>query len=504
MMNPAHILFMDCQSTGSSPTASSLLELAVNDMSWVIRQENPVPNRILKLIGISQASIDCGSSEAEVFASLSQIVNHARRQSDDEVFAVAHFARFEAMYLNRLWQKYTGATFPLPLICTHKIAKILFPRLPNYGLRALAGWFSLPLEDGKRAAHHVAATKDIWHAFGTELEARGVKTLEQLQSFCDQKPQKSSGRREFLIPREKRLGLPSKPGVYKYLDRTGRILYIGKATSLKSRVNSYFTGGCRGDHRKLEMLAQAVDVEVTPMDTPLCAGLLEYDEIRRINPPYNIAFTGRGRNPETALELLTGSEEDFDAGDFKAIIRENFYGLEDPEMLRAGVLLWRKTRGVPVTSVLTRRTLLNMGVPLLKDWIAAEKERRAMDAVAADMEESSEQDESEANDEEDVLWTAELVAATCDRLIRRATRNFVRMRWLRRLGGATIKFQPAIKTKQKNLKSSAVMFIEPQVDTQGFDPRRVKVLLHELRRSQAKGGSWQVILPWPMAVPFWI
>ena len=36
------------------------------------------------------------------------------------------------------------------------------------------------------------------------------------------------------------------------------------------------------------------------------------------------------------------------------------------------------------------------------------------------------------------------------------------------------------------------------------DPRRVKVLLHELRRLEAKGGSWRVETPWTMTVPFWI
>jgi DNA polymerase-3 subunit epsilon len=93
------------------------------------------------------------------------------------------------------------------------------------------------------------------------------------------------------MPREARLALPDAPGIYRMLRTSGDVLYVGKASSLRHRVNSYFRKQ-RGIHeRTLEMLSQARDLsfEVTP--TTLEAALLEPDEIKRHCPPYNVALT---------------------------------------------------------------------------------------------------------------------------------------------------------------------------------------------------------------------
>lgn len=74
------------------------------------------------------------------------------------------------------------------------------------------------------------------------------------------------------------------------LSKTKEILYVGKATSLHSRVNSYFRGGCVGDRRKLEMLARVWDVEVEECGSPLEAALRENEEIKRLSPHYNRAL----------------------------------------------------------------------------------------------------------------------------------------------------------------------------------------------------------------------
>ncbi len=87
------------------------------------------------------------------------------------------------------------------------------------------------------------------------------------------------------------LGLPDVPGVYRFLDTKGGILYVGKATSLRDRVRSYFNDDIidtRG-RRIVEMVAQAhtVTFDVTP--SVLEALILEADQIKHFNPPYNVA-----------------------------------------------------------------------------------------------------------------------------------------------------------------------------------------------------------------------
>lgn len=97
------------------------------------------------------------------------------------------------------------------------------------------------------------------------------------------------------MPREIRLGLPHGPGIYRMKRSNDDILYIGKATSLKQRVNSYFQKGCHHSEKTLEMLTQAMKIDWTDTPTALEAALLETDAIKRFNPPYNIALTSAHR-----------------------------------------------------------------------------------------------------------------------------------------------------------------------------------------------------------------
>jgi hypothetical protein len=90
------------------------------------------------------------------------------------------------------------------------------------------------------------------------------------------------------------------PGVYRFLRPNGDVLYVGKAASLKKRVASHFTAGAgpRATERALEMLSQAHDIDVTPQETSLEAALLEVDEIKRLDPPYNVHLRGVTRGTD--------------------------------------------------------------------------------------------------------------------------------------------------------------------------------------------------------------
>ncbi|MFT7624327.1 MAG: DNA polymerase-3 subunit epsilon, partial [Myxococcota bacterium] len=96
--------------------------------------------------------------------------------------------------------------------------------------------------------------------------------------------------REFPMPREVRLALPTDPGVYRLQRSNGDVLYVGKARSLRKRVNSHFQKQSGIAEYRLELLSQAKRVDVTICETPLEAALLEADEIKRLAPPYNKAL----------------------------------------------------------------------------------------------------------------------------------------------------------------------------------------------------------------------
>ncbi len=81
--------------------------------------------------------------------------------------------------------------------------------------------------------------------------------------------------------------LPNLPGIYKMLNKSGEILYVGKAKSLKNRVNSYFAKTI--EHPKTQALVQRIDdIEIIITRSETEALLLEQNLIKNHRPPYNI------------------------------------------------------------------------------------------------------------------------------------------------------------------------------------------------------------------------
>jgi len=81
--------------------------------------------------------------------------------------------------------------------------------------------------------------------------------------------------------------LPTRPGVYRMQDATGRVIYVGKARNLKARVASYF----RADlvqPKVLALVQQVAAIEVTVTNSDTEALLLEFNLIKKLKPRYNI------------------------------------------------------------------------------------------------------------------------------------------------------------------------------------------------------------------------
>jgi DNA polymerase-3 subunit epsilon len=155
----------------------------------------------------------------------------------------------------------------------------------------LSGYFGKSLPESHRAALHIEATRLVWQSLIELLAKKGVSTLAELNEWLKAPIPKAPGRRRYLVERAARLKLSERPGVYRMHAKDGRVLYVGKATSLKSRVNSYF----RSQSPKRELLAQVSDIQVVEVETPVEAALLESDEIKRWNPPYNISLREQER-----------------------------------------------------------------------------------------------------------------------------------------------------------------------------------------------------------------
>ncbi|HEX6244017.1 MAG TPA: GIY-YIG nuclease family protein, partial [Polyangiales bacterium] len=148
----------------------------------------------------------------------------------------------------------------------------------------------------RRAGGHVAATAHIWRALVPELAARGVEDWSALGAWLGAAPRPARPKkRTYPLPPALRRALPSRPGVYRFVRKNRDVLYVGKAASLKARVASHFSGHARATERALEMLTQVADIDYTETESVLEAALLECDEIKRLDPPYNIHLRSQER-----------------------------------------------------------------------------------------------------------------------------------------------------------------------------------------------------------------
>ena len=87
---------------------------------------------------------------------------------------------------------------------------------------------------------------------------------------------------------EKLESLPAGPGVYQHKDAQGKVLYVGKAKNLRSRVRQYFQKSRNLDPRIEQMLSRATDIEIIVTDSEVEALILEANLIKKVKPRYNV------------------------------------------------------------------------------------------------------------------------------------------------------------------------------------------------------------------------
>ena len=94
---------------------------------------------------------------------------------------------------------------------------------------------------------------------------------------------------ETSLPIDQQLArLPDQPGVYKFYDAKGVLLYVGKAKSLRSRVRSYFLKSATLEPHKRQMVTEIADIQYLLAETPTQALHFEADLVRHERPRYNV------------------------------------------------------------------------------------------------------------------------------------------------------------------------------------------------------------------------
>src|SRR5690349_7856679 len=97
--------------------------------------------------------------------------------------------------------------------------------------------------------------------------------------------------------------IPEQPGVYRFRDGSGRVIYVGKAKSLRQRLNSYFADLASLHPRTQTMVTTAAGVEWTTVNTEVEALQLEYAWIKEYDPRFNVKYRDDKSYPYLAVTM---------------------------------------------------------------------------------------------------------------------------------------------------------------------------------------------------------
>ena len=272
---------VDLETTGGSVDGDAITEIGavkVRGGEWqgtfqtLVRPGGAIPPAITMLTGITDAMV---APAPRIVAVLPSFLEFARGS-----VLVAHNARFDIGFLNAALAAHDHPRLDHRVIDTCALARRLVrDDVPNCKLSTLASRFRLDHRPSHRALDDALATADLLHVLIERAAAWGVLGLDDLVALpgLDAHPQAVKLRLTQHLPRT--------PGVYQFLDARGEVLYVGKATNLRQRVRSYFSG----DERKKvgPLLRELTTIRHVPCASTLEAAVLEVRLIHHHQPRYN-------------------------------------------------------------------------------------------------------------------------------------------------------------------------------------------------------------------------
>jgi DNA polymerase III subunit epsilon len=302
---------IDIETTGASYKTCGITEIAaakfrggacIGEFQTLINPGVEIPPMITFLTSITTAMVLPAPKVESVLESLREFVR-------DSVI-VGHNVRFDLGFLNKALATNDWPTFTNRVVDTCGLARRLVrEEVQNCKLGTLARHFDLPNQPTHRALDDVRATADLLHLLLERASGFGVLGIDDLLELpaINRHPQAHKLHLTNTLPRT--------PGVYLFRDVDGKVLYVGKASNLRTRVRSYFSSE---DRRKVQpMLRLTHRIDHVPCTTPLEAAVLENRLIQREMPRFNrqakmwtayryLRIIGSGANAKIAVTATPG------------------------------------------------------------------------------------------------------------------------------------------------------------------------------------------------------
>ena len=271
---------VDIETTGSYAAANGITEISVQvfdgenvieRLETLVNPGKTIPRYIQAFTGITNEMVQ----DAPYFEAVAEKVFTILQGN---VF-VAHNVNFDYSFIKNSLAHF-GYSLNVKKLCTVRLARQIFPGFPSYSLGNLCHSLGIELKDRHRAGGDASATVTLFQRL-LESDTKGAIQLALNRNSKDAVLPPA-------VPKAHFDALPHSPGIYYFHDNKGKVVYVGKAKDIRSRVNSHFSNN--SDSRQKQNFLRTIHaISFQQTATELMAAILESTEIKRLWPAFNVS-----------------------------------------------------------------------------------------------------------------------------------------------------------------------------------------------------------------------
>ncbi|MFZ9387117.1 MAG: exonuclease domain-containing protein [Chitinophagaceae bacterium] len=269
---------VDIETTGSYAAANGITEIAVyltdgkavtGTYQTLVNPGQPIPPYISAMTGITDKMVEKAPRFEEVAENIYNLLQ-------DRIF-IAHNVSFDYSFVKSHLRE-SGFDLQSKKLCTVRLSRKIFPGFPSYSLGRLCQSLGIAIRERHRAGGDAEATTQVFHLLlENDREQHIEKSLRRNSKEWILPPN---------VPKEHFEALPYTPGVYYFHNEKGKVVYVGKASNLRYRVNSHFSNNSES-RQKQNFMQHVYAISYRDCATELMACILESAEIKQKWPAFN-------------------------------------------------------------------------------------------------------------------------------------------------------------------------------------------------------------------------
>jgi DNA polymerase-3 subunit epsilon len=269
---------VDLETTGGYALGNRITEVAIyrfngsqitDEFHSLVNPERVIPPFITQLTGISNDMV----ASAPIFKDIAVQID----QFTKDQILVAHNAGFDYSFLRREF-KTVGINYVRKKLCTVRLSRKIIPGMHSYSLGTLCASLGIHIKDRHRAYGDARATVELLEYLLANDHMKQISYALNRHSREGTLPPN--------LPREQFEQLPEDVGIYYFLDKKGKVIYVGKSKNIRNRVLGHFQQFNRS-RRSMDFRNQIHGITFEPCGNELIAYLLESHEIKRYWPKFN-------------------------------------------------------------------------------------------------------------------------------------------------------------------------------------------------------------------------